>query len=162
MVEELGKVDWQPCVHHARGKNWIEGSCRVYENRPESCANYRCAWLDGWGDWQDRPDRLGVIFSLMFSEELGGTYMLAHELWTDALESESAKRFVRERIGRMVVFQIVGDGMRKLIGGPAALVAAVMRTAALRGELTVNGSELDVDSVEQLVARNVLPRADGS
>lgn len=38
------------------------GSCGIYIERPDECAEFRCLWLDGLGDVQDRPDRSGVVF----------------------------------------------------------------------------------------------------
>jgi hypothetical protein len=39
--------------------------CRVYERRPGICRAYRCAWLGGAFDEEDRPDRLGAVLDLV-------------------------------------------------------------------------------------------------
>jgi Fe-S-cluster containining protein len=38
--------------------------CGEYESRPVGCRHYTCAWIDGWGDDRDRPDRLGLLFEV--------------------------------------------------------------------------------------------------
>lgn len=38
------------------------GGCGIYADRPKPCREFRCAWLDGLGDEEDRPDRLGVMW----------------------------------------------------------------------------------------------------
>lgn len=37
-----------------------QGGCSVYETR--LCPKYTCAWLDGYGDEEDRPDKSLVMF----------------------------------------------------------------------------------------------------
>lgn len=37
------------------------GRCAVYEQRPACCAVYTCAWLDGHGEDDERPDRCGAV-----------------------------------------------------------------------------------------------------
>jgi len=39
------------------------GSCGIYEEeRPPACSNYKCLWILGLLEEEDRPDRIGVIF----------------------------------------------------------------------------------------------------
>ena len=37
-----------------------KGCCSVYKTRP--CPKYTCAWLDGYGEEEDRPDKSLVMF----------------------------------------------------------------------------------------------------
>jgi Fe-S-cluster containining protein len=40
----------------------IGAGCRIYRERPEQCQEFSCLWLrGGWGNEQDRPDRLKVV-----------------------------------------------------------------------------------------------------
>jgi hypothetical protein len=57
-IEELGKPHYARCPH-------LTTKCEIYEERPASCRNYRCAWHMGFlGDRPDwRPDKLGLIFN---------------------------------------------------------------------------------------------------
>lgn len=56
-VAELNKPRYQRCAH------LCEKGCGSYETRPGACRDYVCLWLQGFLDEQDRPDRLGVIFT---------------------------------------------------------------------------------------------------
>lgn len=55
-VKQIEKQPFHTCAHQGRK------GCTIYEERPGTCAAYRCSWLDGMGARRDRPDRLGVIF----------------------------------------------------------------------------------------------------
>lgn len=60
-VTELQKPMGRWCQHCAIGEG-----CKIYEERPESCRGFRCAWLDNVGGFfkeTDRPDKLKVMFS---------------------------------------------------------------------------------------------------
>lgn len=42
-----------------------DGSCSIYDTRPEGCVKYRCLWLRDLGvlHKSERPDKVGVIFN---------------------------------------------------------------------------------------------------
>lgn len=64
-VDEIGKPEGQRCQHQcAKG-------CRIYNDRPVSCAGYACAWLFA-AAWPAnlRPDRCGVIVDQSADPEL--------------------------------------------------------------------------------------------
>jgi len=52
IVKPGGK--WCP---HAKGKG-----CDIYEDRPPSCKQFRCAWLDGLTPEEFRPDKVHAVF----------------------------------------------------------------------------------------------------
>jgi hypothetical protein len=58
-VDELAKLAGTPCVHQRS-----EGGCSVHPRRPAVCRRYRCLWLQGGLEEQDRPDRLGAVLDL--------------------------------------------------------------------------------------------------
>jgi len=37
------------------------GNCKIYPTRPKTCGNYTCAWLQGYGDEDDRPDKSLIL-----------------------------------------------------------------------------------------------------
>lgn len=47
------------CDHCQIGKG-----CSIYEKRPFACQVYRCLWVCGKGEEDDRPDRLNVVMDL--------------------------------------------------------------------------------------------------
>lgn len=59
-VEELQKPLLTRCPHQNPAA--IGPGCRIYSERPGACAAYRCSWLEGELDLDDRPDRVGVLF----------------------------------------------------------------------------------------------------
>lgn len=59
-VDELAKLGGRPCLHQSP-----EGGCRVHADRPAVCRAYRCAWLGGAFQEDDRPDRLGAVLDLV-------------------------------------------------------------------------------------------------
>ena len=56
--DHLKKAAATPCPH------LCADGCSIYTTRPTSCAAFRCAWLDGFGDDSDRPDLSGAIVEL--------------------------------------------------------------------------------------------------
>ena len=59
-VKEINKAPNTRCSHLC-GKG-----CGVYATRPASCASFTCPWLanPGFLHGRDRPDRLGVMFTI--------------------------------------------------------------------------------------------------
>ncbi len=37
-------------------------NCRIYDNQPKTCSEYKCAWKLGFGDEGDRPDKSLMLF----------------------------------------------------------------------------------------------------
>ncbi len=58
--------EFTPCF------NQCASGCAAYETRPDDCRIYACAWLSGWGEEDDRPDKLGIVFDddLRWREQL--------------------------------------------------------------------------------------------
>lgn len=53
-VDSIGKKEHEKCEHQGAG-------CRIYDERPKECADFRCPWLEGAGDFSARPDRVGAL-----------------------------------------------------------------------------------------------------
>ena len=58
-VDELGKAAGRDCVHQ-RG----ERGCGIHATRPTICRAYRCLWLQGGLEEDERPDRTGGVVDL--------------------------------------------------------------------------------------------------
>lgn len=41
----------------------ISRGCKIYTERPSACQAFTCAWLEGLGGAEHRPDKLGVVCS---------------------------------------------------------------------------------------------------
>jgi len=48
---------WVDCYHQGERGCGIHG----HPKRPPACGGFLCMWLDGWGEEDDRPDRLGLV-----------------------------------------------------------------------------------------------------
>lgn len=59
-VDELGKPGGTSCVHQCSDGP----GCGIHATRPSICRAYRCLWLQGSLEDQDRPDRLGALLDL--------------------------------------------------------------------------------------------------
>jgi Fe-S-cluster containining protein len=68
-VPELKKDGMSHCPHVLAAEDEDPGKrvcyngagCSIYENRPVVCKDYRCEWLNGHGNEEDRPDRCGIL-----------------------------------------------------------------------------------------------------
>lgn len=60
-AEDLGKPGNVPCKH-------LNGNCTIYDTRPEVCRTFQCAWKVGLSTDDERPDKLGVMFSISMAE----------------------------------------------------------------------------------------------
>lgn len=58
-IEKFNKPERVPCSH------LCDKGCSIYETRPEDpCRKFKCAWLEGaWKD-EDRPDKVGVVWTI--------------------------------------------------------------------------------------------------
>jgi hypothetical protein len=59
-VDEIGKPGGTPCPELSPG-----GGCGIHATRPGICRAYRCLWLQGGLEEEDRPDRLGAVLDVV-------------------------------------------------------------------------------------------------
>lgn len=62
-VDPLRKLAGVACIHQGTGA----AGCGIHgsPDRPALCGAYRCAWLAGHLDAEDRPDALGAVLDLI-------------------------------------------------------------------------------------------------
>lgn len=65
-VSELDKLPGYSCTHCA-----VNVGCKIYNNRPTSCKDFRCEWLKGFGKIKHRPDKTGIVLDFVRIEPLG-------------------------------------------------------------------------------------------
>ena len=112
-VEEIAKPEQERCDHQtSTGKP----GCAIYDERPLSCRVWSCAWLQGFGTSNDRPDKLGLIFDAI--ETIGGPTIQAREVWAGAFYGNRAAGHLMRFSERMPVVLMRRDGGRGLIGPP--------------------------------------------
>lgn len=119
-IEELDKPGFQTCDHVCGA------GCAIYAERPACCRDFQCLWLQGHLGEDDRPDKLGVIFTTTGHPELG-TIPLLIEVQDDALQQPMIKDAVK----------------RFLTQAPVALTSATGGKLLQPTTLTVNGQSID-------------------
>ncbi len=89
-VDELTKLGGTDCVHQRP-----EGGCGIYERRPGVCRGYRCAWLQGHFEAEDRPDNIGAVLDFVSQGEQ--PMLQVHLAHADAFEGSPRLREIAER-----------------------------------------------------------------
>lgn len=89
-VDELRKLGGVPCAALAPG-----GGCGIHARRPQICRAYRCLWLQGKLDLEDRPDRLGAVLDL--TSEAGAPLLAIREAARGAFDASPRLRAIAER-----------------------------------------------------------------
>ena len=109
-VDELGKRAGVDCIHQRHGPgrgsgdgrgfeggddSAFEGGCAVHETRPPVCRGYRCLWLQGGLEEEERPDRLGAVVDL---ETTGtGVRLAIREAFRGAFDGSAPLQAVADR-----------------------------------------------------------------
>lgn len=67
----------KPCGQWCKHIEHTAKPCTIYTDRPPSCHNFRCAWLDGhFPDWA-RPDRMKMVPVIGRNERAGNQEFFA-------------------------------------------------------------------------------------
>jgi uncharacterized protein len=111
-VSELAKPRDCACPHAKKDKG-----CTLFgkADRPKSCTDYRCFWLDGLFERRDRPDRLGLIFDDRepildwLEKECGFRVVVVREVSPGANRSKRARALLVETARRVPVIYIGVD-----------------------------------------------------
>jgi hypothetical protein len=106
-VDALKKLGGVACTHLVSAS----GGCGIYQERPRICRSYRCLWLQGGLDEEDRPDRLGAVLDLV--TEAGVPRLAVREVTPGASEERPRLRAIiaRYREGLPVRISDVADVM---------------------------------------------------
>jgi Fe-S-cluster containining protein len=92
-VDELAKLGGVPC--RALRSAEAGGGCGIHARRPDVCRAYRCLWLQGGLDEDDRPDRLGAVLDVVTAG--ASTRLEIHEAEPGAFERCARLREIAER-----------------------------------------------------------------
>lgn len=75
-----GKAAGEPCpLLRANGRG-----CGKYGDRPEVCQLFRCTWLNGEGDDDERPDRSGILAHASVNDMMKSIGLNVVECWPGA------------------------------------------------------------------------------
>ena len=90
-VDELAKLGGTPCpMLRPEGDG-----CGIHATRPGICRAYRCLWLRGGLDQEDRPDRLGAVLDV--TSEGDSPFLAVREDRAGAFERSPRLREIAER-----------------------------------------------------------------
>ncbi len=84
-VSEIQKLPGYLCAHCTIGTG-----CNIYKSRPQSCKDFQCDWLKGFGGKEQRPDKTGVVLDFVIGEVLGELF----QMW-EAIEGALEHRFAQ-------------------------------------------------------------------
>jgi hypothetical protein len=130
-IPELDKPADTWCRHIVLDRS--DKGCGNFENRPAGCAAFRCAWLDGLGTDADRPDRLGVLFHAIATQD-GREALAAVEYrpgaLADARPREIIELLARHNPGRVYTRRAHTQGFARVeltiarapIGAPTSII----------------------------------------
>lgn len=133
-VVELNKPPGKWCQHCSIGKG-----CKIYFERPQSCHEFRCEWLKGFGEEQDRPDRVKVILDYIKLQEglLGGNFQM-WELTEGSLVSAFVKRMTLRALENEIwVSHIPLHGRKRIFVPKSRMVTEEIAAALIRENITV-------------------------
>lgn len=66
--------------------------CTNYDGKPDVCRDYRCSWLEGYGDIEDRPDKSGLLIDTM--QRIGNS-LECKPIWEGADKTEKGKQLIK-------------------------------------------------------------------
>lgn len=136
-VEEIGKPDFTRCEHLKGAARF--SACRIYADRPGSCAEWSCAWLRGIGGSHHRPDKSGIVLDVEESVPIGGFVVKVWEIRKGAAKKPRNRELIEimceSHPKPTVALQFFpGDRRRFLGGNPQGVEAAQPILAGFAGK----------------------------
>jgi hypothetical protein len=125
-VTEIEKPDYVRCTHLRTGS--VTG-CGIYPSRPDSCRSWKCLWLRGVGEKQERPDKLGIVLDVEECPALDCFFVKVFPLRKDALADPKVDSLIQRvtMVGPPAVAVVYGpNGSRTLLGGEPEAVKRVL------------------------------------
>lgn len=115
-VDEIGKPAYTTCEAQC------EGGCGLYGRRPPACATFECLWFQGlWGDTV-RPDRFGLMFSMVPASKLlahltgwADDAPIAWEVEPGASDEPGPRAMLAALSDHSPVFVAKADGTRRIV-----------------------------------------------
>lgn len=73
-VKELDKKAGEKCIH------CVNNGCQIYGNHPQSCKDFKCAYLQAGKTVELRPDKCGMMFFKKNEQIFVGAYVPDKEI----------------------------------------------------------------------------------
>lgn len=147
-VDELGKRGGEPCPH-LRDPTAGAPGCGIHGERPAICRRYRCLWLQGGLEEEDRPDRLGAVLDLL--TESGITHLAVREAVPGAVADRPRLRAIADRYRAFLPVRVT-DGRDPM--NPDAPVRVLLAEGE---ERRIEGERVTLFRDGELVERGRLP-----
>lgn len=127
-VPEIKKETGQLC-RFCSGKG-----CGIYSKRPRSCQDFKCQWLIGFGEEEDRPDKSGRVLDFRKGKPWGRLLMI-WEAGEGQFPNPNIWLMTREILNRgWLVVHIPLSGTRKLfLPGSVRMTKMLKKAASLNG-----------------------------
>ena len=90
-VAEINNNQWVSCKHQC------DKGCDIYKNRPSSCEEYNCYWIEGNFEESDRPDKVGLIIDAgtqIFKDTWGDNAINVREIRPGSINMEKASKLL--------------------------------------------------------------------
>ena len=130
----------------------VLGGCGIYETRPSICRGYRCLWLQGGLEDDERPDRTGGIVDL---ETTGvGLRLAIREARRGAFDASPALQTIAERYREQMPVRISNA---EDVMNPDRPFRVLLAESV---EHRVEGDRIEIRREGRLVERRRLPWAE--
>ncbi len=147
-IPEIDKPPRVPC-HNLESCGY---GCKIYQKRPQQCADYQCEWLRGVGHEEDQPDKTGVLIDRRMTGF--GTALVAKLLDPDSELSEAGQAAINRAVKHedMICLIVSSKNSDLVMGaaGPAILLEIFKREHDEREPVLLGGPK---EYVEVLVDR---------
>lgn len=125
-VDEIGKKGGDRCEHviDKLYKLSDRAGCGIYESRPQSCRDFKCAWL--WLDKlrnMERPDIVGIMLDVNTEQSTVGGAFIAREVRPGAFDEDAGRALLERLAKRVLVLKV--RGLRRWLMGPESEVRRV-------------------------------------
>lgn len=110
-VKEISKPQGVPCKF-LTSKGY---KCSIYSTRPEMCAAYNCAWIEGHGNKNDQPDTSGVLVDWRNTEY--GQTLVAKSCKPGGTSSKIGRRAIRNisRDAKVICLVTADDDIKHIV-----------------------------------------------
>lgn len=128
-ITELDKPLNTPCKHLCQSD---AGSCGIYTERPPSCSNFQCLYLQGWiGGEIHRPDKCGIMWTVSKGD--------VYQAWLLTETIDTKQQYMLNKVAKSIVFVIRRLNGKSSLMGPKGAVKRFLEKRGLTSELYRDG-----------------------
>ena len=119
-IREINKQAAEKCEHVCKA------GCSIYQDRPESCRGYECAWLQGMFGEDVRPDKCGIVVEMQ--DTVMGWCWVVHEYVQGAIGDDPIATGLFDMLynTRWPVVIVSGNNKRRILASDPVLRAKIV------------------------------------